>query len=376
MKTAVVHDWLTGMRGGEKVLSVILELYPEADLFTLIHNRRSVSAEIENHKIYTSFIDNLPLKKNHYRRYLPLFPTAIELFDLKGYDLIISTSHCVAKGIRVPPDTLHISYIHSPMRYVWDMYEDYFGSDKLNFFTRMIIPAIANYLRTWDVTSSNRVDYFIANSHHVARRILKYYRRNASVIHPPVDIPSEKIPSESEDYFLIVSALVPYKRIDLAISAFNRLNKPLIIIGSGPEKNSLKKQANSNIKFLDWLSSGELIQYYSKCKALIFPGEEDFGMVPVEVQGYGKPVIAYRRGGALETVIGLEKENQDHCTGVFFDEQNMDNLIQAIDKCEKTNWDHSFIQQHSQKFSKENFKNQMIKFIEDKLSEFHNKVSN
>jgi hypothetical protein len=172
-KTAIVHDWLTGMRGGEKVLSAILELYPDADLFTLIHNRGSVSKFIEDRRIYTSFIDRLPFKTKRYRNYLPLFPTAIELFDFKGYDLVISTSHCVAKGIRTPPDTLHISYLHSPMRYVWDMYEDYFASDKLNFISRKLIPLFANYLRIWDVTSSNRVDNFIANSGHVASRIKK-----------------------------------------------------------------------------------------------------------------------------------------------------------------------------------------------------------
>lgn len=372
MKTAIVHDWLTGMRGGEKVLSAILELYPEADVFTLIHNPGSISEDIEKHKIFTSFIDHLPLKKKYYRHYLPLFPTAIELFDFKSYDLIISTSHCVAKGVRTPPNTLHISYIHSPMRYVWDMYEDYFGSEKLNLFTRMMIPPIANYLRIWDVTSSNRVDHFIANSNHVTRRIYKYYRRQATVIHPPVEIFPIQAEKQSQDYYLIVSALVPYKRIDLAIRAFNKSDKQLIIIGDGPEKKSLKKQANENIKFFDWLPSEELNGYYAGCKALIFPGEEDFGIVPVEAQSFGKPVIAYRRGGVLETVIGHNGNNKDQCTGIFFNKQTAHDLIQAIEKCEKIQWNHQYIKKHALKFSKANFKNSMEKFIKEKIVKFQN----
>jgi glycosyltransferase involved in cell wall biosynthesis len=370
MKTAVVHDWLTGMRGGEKVLSAILELYPEADLFTLIHNSGSVSENIENRKIVTSFIDHLPFKSKHYRHYLPLFPTAIELFNFKDYDLIISTSHCVAKGVRPPPDTLHISYIHSPMRYVWDMYEDYFGSDKLNILTRMIIPPIANYLRTWDAISSNRVDHFIANSRHVARRIFKYYRRHASVIYPPVEISPISTATQSEDYYLVVSALVPYKRIDLAVSAFNKLDKQLLIIGDGPERSKLQKQANNNIKFVDWLPPDQLNSYYAGCKALIFPGEEDFGIVPVEVQGFGKPVIAFSRGGALETVIGLDDKNEGQCTGIFFNRQTDQDLMGAIQQCEKKQWNNNFIHEHAHKFSKENFKKQMVIFIQEKIADF------
>ena len=370
MKTAVVHDWLTGMRGGEKVLSVILELFPDADLFTLIHNLGSVSESIEKRKIFTSFIDRLPLKRNHYRNYLPLFPTAIELFNFKNYELVISTSHCVAKGIRTPPNTIHISYIHSPMRYVWDMYDDYFGTDKLNILTRMIIPPIANYLRIWDVTSSNRVDHFIANSQHVARRILKYYRREATVIYPPVEISPITIRQQLEDYYLVVSALVPYKRIDLAVSAFNQLDKQLLIIGDGPEKSTLQKQANKNITFLDWLPADQLSGHYAGCTALIFPGEEDFGIVPVEAQSFGKPVIAYGRGGALETVIGLDDNSKSQHTGIFFDTQTEQDLIRAIEKSEQIKWDHHFISEHAQKFSKDNFKKQIAKFIQDKTTEF------
>ncbi len=370
MKVATVHDWLTGMRGGEKVLAAILELYPESDLFTLLHNRGSVAKIIEDRKIYTSFIDRLPFKANQYRSYLPLFPTAVELFNFKNYDLVISTSHCVAKGIRTPPNTLHISYIHSPMRYVWDMYEDYFGDDKLGFFSRRFIPLFANYLRIWDVTSSNRVDQFIANSRHVARRIKKYYLRNATVIHPPVDTDLFNLSKDSDDYYLIISALVPYKRIDLAVETFNRLNKRLIVIGDGPESQKLKRMAGQNVKVLDWLPYPELKTYYANCKALIFPGEEDFGIVPVEAQACGKPVIAFGRGGALETVMGYTEQNPYRATGVFFDEQDSQSLKSAIEKAESISWDAGFIHAHAQKFSKQNFKTSFKQFVDAQIQIF------
>ena len=369
-KIAVVHDWLTGMRGGEKVLEIIFELFPDADLFTLLYNEGSVSSLISNRKIRTSFINQLPFKTTKYRHYLPLFPTAIELFDFKAYDIIISTSHCVAKGVRTPPDTLHISYVHSPMRYVWDMYEDYFGKDKIGLMQKIIIPLFANYLRMWDVTSSNRVDYFIANSQHVANRIQKYYRRDAAVIHPPVDTTTYKRSEINEDFYLVISALVPYKKIDLAIQAFNQTNKPLIVIGEGPEKTKLKRMANKNIQFVDGINGDRLYDYYSKCNALIFPGEEDFGIVPVEAQSCGKPVIAYAKGGALETVISYNGVNENKCTGLFFKEQNANSLINTIEQFETINWDADFINQHAQKFSKEKFKKGLSLFINQKISDF------
>ena len=367
---AIVHDWLTGMRGGEKVLTCLLELFPDADLFTLLHNPGSVSDQIENRKIFTSFIDKLPLKTNKYRNYLPLFPTAIEMFDFKEYDLIISSSHCVAKGIRTPPNTLHVSYVHSPMRYVWDMYEDYFSSDKLNFFSRKLIPLIANYLRIWDVTSSNRVDYFISNSAHVAHRIKKYYNRQANIIYPPVDTGNFKLSNKSDDFYLIISALVPYKKVDLAIEAFNQMDKELIVIGDGPEYKKLTKLAGSNINFLNWLPHSELYDYYANCKVLIFPGEEDFGIVPVEAQSCGKPVIAFARGGALETVIGLNESNEGKCTGVFFDDQTVTGLIQAIQQFENQSWDARFIRRHALKFDRKKFKSEIFQFIIDKYADF------
>jgi glycosyltransferase involved in cell wall biosynthesis len=370
LKIAVVHDWLTGMRGGEKVLEIIFELFPGAELFTLLYNEGSVSPLIADRKIHTSFINKLPFKSNKYRNYLPLFPTAIELFDFKEYDLIISTSHCVAKGVRTPPNTLHVSYVHSPMRYVWDMYEDYFGYDKIGFLQKLIIPPFANYLRMWDVTSSNRVDYFIANSQHVANRIKKYYRRDSTVIHPPVNTEIYKKSEINDGFYLVVSALVPYKRIDLAVEAFNNTGKNLLIIGEGPEKSKLRRIAKDNIQFVDGLKSEELVNYYSKCKALIFPGEEDFGIIPVEAQSCGKPVIAFARGGALETIIGYDGKNEKQCTGLFFEDQNSDSLLNAIEKFEKLSWDKDVINQHAQKFNRNRFKNKLSGFFNQKVSDF------
>jgi glycosyltransferase involved in cell wall biosynthesis len=370
LKVALVHDWLTGLRGGEKVLESLLELWPKADLYTLVYNQGSVSPLIENRNIYTSFIDRLPFKKNRYPYYLPLFPAAIELFNFKNYDLILSTSHCVAKGIRTPPNCLHISYIHSPMRYVWDMYEEYFAEDQTNFITSKLIPIFANRLRIWDITSSNRVDYFIANSEHVAKRIWRYYRRESTVINPPVDTNVFKLMNRSGDYFLIISALVAYKKIDLAVKTFNKLNTNLIIIGDGPEKKRLQKNAKNNIQFLPWQNKEVLNKYYASCKALIFPGEEDFGIVPVEAQSCGKPVIAYARGGALETVIAYDGTNEGHSTGIFFDEQNENALINAINTCNKLKWESEFIRKHALKFGSTRFKYSIKNFIHQKIIDF------
>jgi glycosyltransferase involved in cell wall biosynthesis len=367
LKIAIIHDWLTGMRGGEKVLELIIELFPNSDIYTLVHNKGSVSQIIESRPIFSSFIDRLPFKKNQYPYYLPLFPTAIEMFDLKKYDFIFSTSHCAAKGVRIPPTAFHVSYIHSPMRYVWDMYEDYFAKERLNFFSRKIIPLWANYLRMWDVTSSNRVDEFIANSQHVARRISKYYRRTAEVIHPPVDTELFQISRSTGSYFLIVSALVPYKRIDLAIQVFNRINKPLVILGEGPEESFLKKIADKNIKFIGWQPAETLKDYYSECIALVFPGEEDFGITPVEAQACGKPVIAYARGGALETVVGYDGSNERKCSGIFFYEQSESSLSEALTQFNQLNWDTEFMRKNSERFSKERFKSEISAFVNKKI---------
>jgi glycosyltransferase involved in cell wall biosynthesis len=366
MKVAIVHDWLTGMRGGERCLEVFCELFPQADLYTLVYIPGSVSPLIEQMPIKTSFIQNLPFSKKGYRQYLPLFPMAIERFNLKGYDLILSCSHCVAKGIIPPPDGLHIAYLLTPMRYAWDMYGDYFGENQ----SRMI-PFFIHYLRMWDVTSSQRVDHFICISKHVEDRIRKFYRREAEVIHPPVDAKRFRLQDKKENYFLIISSLSPYKRVDLAIEAFNRLGYPLKIIGSGPEEKRLRSKARSNVEFMGWQTDEVVADWCSKCRALVFPGEEDFGIVPLEAMACGKPVIAYARGGALETVIPYHQEvkaGRKTPTGLFFKEQIVDSLIDAVERFGQVEreFDPAAIRNYSLQWDREIFKEKIKKSIFEK----------
>ncbi|MBN2090951.1 glycosyltransferase [candidate division KSB1 bacterium] len=374
MKIALIHDWLTGMRGGEKCLEIFCELFPDATLMSLLHLKGTMSPTIEKMDIQTSFIQKLPFLKTKYRHYLPLFPTAIEDFDLKGYDLVLSSSHCVAKGVLTHPGTMHFCYCHTPMRYVWSMYHDYFGQGRVKGLQKMIIRFSSNYLRMWDVISANRVDYFIANSNHVRKRIEKYYQREAEVIHPPVDTSKTWLSAKNDDYYLVVTALVPYKRIDVAVKAFNQLNKRLVIVGQGSEEKYLKKIAGKNIEFVGWAVGTELQNYYANCKALIFPGEEDFGIVPVEAQAFGKPVIALGVGGALETVIGIWPANDgnyspqtnEQYTGVFFSEPATEPLIKAVEFFERINFSKELIRQHALQFDKELFRQRIKSFIEEK----------
>jgi len=301
MNVALVHDWLTGMRGGEKCLEVFCELFPAADLFTLVHVPGSVSPTIERHRIHTSLLQRLPGSARRYRWYLPLMPTAIEAFDLSAYDLVLSSSHCVAKGVIPRPDALHVAYMHTPMRYAWDLWPQYFPPS--GPWSRYVVPLLLNYLRTWDTTSAQRVDRFLANSQFVAQRIAKYYRRRATVVYPPVDTEFFTPGGERGDYYLMVTALVPYKGVELAIQAFNALRRPLKIVGSGPLAAQYRALAGPHIELLGWCSNAALHQYYAACRAVIFPAQEDFGIVPLEANATGRPVIALGQGGALETVI-------------------------------------------------------------------------
>ncbi len=359
MRVALIHDWLTGLRGGEKVLEVLCELYPDATLFTMVYIPDSTSLIIESHPIRTAFTQKLPAVKSLYRWYLPLYPWAVESLDLDGYDLVVSSSHCVAKGVLTPPDSTHICYCHTPMRYVWDRFGDYFGN---GVTARLVYGPVAHYLRKWDVASAARVDYFIANSKHVAGRIQKYYRREADVIYPPVDtevyVPAEE---EPEDYYLIVSALVPYKRLELAIDAFNKRNEPLLIVGTGPQEAKLKARAGANIRFLGGLSQQELRPLYQRCQAVLLPGVEDFGIVPVEAQACGRPVVAFAEGGALESV-------RDGETGVFFSESSPEALSDAIDRVSSLRFNRNAVRSWALGFSRQRFKDSVKTYIDEKLA--------
>ncbi len=356
MKIAIVHDWLTGMRGGEVVLESLLKAYPEADLFSLIYNKGKLSPRIENRKIITAFTDRLPFKEKLYRSYLPLFPTAIESLDFRGYDVIISSSHCVAKGIIPHPNTFHLSYVHSPMRYVWDMYYDYFPKrNGLKFFLRQMV---SNYLRTWDAASANRVDHFTCNSDFVGQRIKKYYRRDYQVIFPPCVAEDFRVQDHSkDDFYLIVSAFAPYKRIDIAIEAFRANGKKLILIGGGQDEAKLVKNLPPNIIWKSSLPRNEVVDFYKKARGFIFPGMEDFGITPVEAQSYGTPVVAFRRGGALETV-------QEGKTGVFFDEQTPESLNSAIKELESIYWRRRDFQKSVDRFTEEKFVSEIRKAVD------------
>lgn len=361
-RVALVHDWLTGQRGGEKVLEVFAEIFPDAPIYTLFHFPGTQVPEIEKRRIITSFLQRWPFVKTKYRSYLPLFALAAELFDLQDYDYIISSSHCVAKGIIPHPDALHVSYIHTPMRYAWNQYFSYFSPQILNFFKRIIIPPILHRLRIWDESSSHRVDYFIANSKTVAERIQRYYRRQAEVIHPPVDTQFFQPASNQDDYYLIVSALVPYKRIDLAIAAFNQRGESLKIVGRGPDDKKLRKAAKPNVEFLGSLGADDLLSAYQGARALILPGEEDFGITSLESQACGVPVIAYGRGGATETVIPGK-------TGLFFEELTVESLLDVLDKFQGFEFNKNNVRENALGFSRDTFKKKMTLCFRQKWEE-------
>ena len=350
MKVALVHDWLTGLRGGERVLEQLCLLYPAADIFTLVHVRGSAGPIIEGHRITTSFIDRLP--KAHYRNYLPLFPAAIESLDLRGYELVVSTSHAVAKGCKPEKGATHVSYVHTPMRYVWDQFDAYFGPGRAGRFTRLAAHAVAPYLRSWDVRSTARAQGLIANSRFVEGRIRRCWNRESdAVVYPPVDtarfVPAAEGPS-AENYALIVSALVPYKRVELAVRAFSRLKRPLWIAGDGPELARLQSVAGPAVRFLGSVAPDALPELYARARFFVLPGEEDFGIAPVEAQAAGRPVLALGRGGALETVIDGE-------TGVFFAEPAVESLIEGIAAIDKLRPDPARIRAHAGRFDVRRF---------------------
>ena len=374
VRIALVHDWLTGMRGGERCLEVFGELYPDADLFTLLHVPGAVSPIIERRRIVTSFVQRLPRAATAYRSYLPLFPAAVSRFDLRGYDLVLSSSHCVAKGVSVPPGAVHVCYCFTPMRYVWDMYDDYFGRGA-GTFTRAVMPPIAAALRRWDRRTSDRVHRFVAISNHVADRIRSCYGRPADVIYPPVDAQRFQLADDDAgnfydaagDFYLVVSALAPYKRVDLAVLAAKRLGRRLIVVGSGPEAERLTALAGPTVEFLGWRSDAEVAELYRRCRALLFPGREDFGIVPLEAMAAGRPVIAFAAGGALETVVPLGGDEPP--TGVFFHEQTVDALIAAIASFEEQagRFVPKALRARAEVFDRPRFKEQIATYVEQCL---------
>ncbi len=364
-RVALVHDWLTGMRGGEMVLHELCLLFPEADLFTLVHIPGSVSPVIEKRRIIESPITRLPWGRCRFRSYLPLFPWAVEAFDLKGYDLVVSSSHCAAKGVIPPPDALNIAYIHTPMRYVWDIRTDYLGPGQLKAPARVAAGFAAHYLRNWDVASSSRVDRFIANSRHVQSRIMKYYRRESTVIYPPVAVDRFSVGNGGDGYYLTVSALVPYKRVDIAIAACNRLGVRLVVTGDGPELPRLKRMAGRTVEFVGPQPLEGLVELYRNADALIHPGEEDFGICIVEAQASGRPVIAYKRGGALETII----PDGDQRTGVFFQEQTPEALSEVLRDFDPGRFNPAATRRNAERFRRERFVQEMTRFIKDAWQE-------
>ena len=358
-RIALIHYWLVGMRGGEKVLESLCRMFPGADIFTHVYVPENVSPAIRSHRVYTTSIQRLPFAGRLYQKYLPFMPRALEELDLSGYDLVISSEAGPAKGVITPPDTPHLCYCHSPMRYLWDQYHTY--RENASLVTRALMPRMAHRLRSWDVTSAARVDGFAANSHHVANRIRKYWRREADVVFPPVAVddfqPAPR--AELEDYYLWVGELAPYKKPDLAIKAFERMGKKLVVIG-GPDKTRRALQTDApNITWLGHVPFETVKSCMARCKALIYPGEEDFGMVPVEVMASGRPVIAYGRGGALDTVI-------DGQTGLLFQDQSVEGLVDAIERFEQSglaDGDPEMLATHSRQFDEAAFQTGILRSL-------------
>jgi glycosyltransferase involved in cell wall biosynthesis len=385
LRVALVHYWLIAHRGGERVLEALCGIFPQADIFTLVYDPERTSPAIRRHRIQTSFIQKLPFGRGHHRAFLPLYPLALESFDLRGYDLVISSESGPAKGVVTGSDTCHICYCHTPMRYLWNQYHDYRAS--AGGVTRLAMPFFAHYLRQWDYASAARVDYFAANSRNTARRIRKYYGRPSQVIYPPVDVerfapnpaPAPVAGRNGDPYYLVVSEMVPYKRIDLAIEAFSRPGRRLVVVGDGPELRRLRqlagRAAGQNIEFLGRVEDEGLAQLYAGCRAFIFPGEEDFGIAPLEAQASGRPVVAYGRGGALETIVGYDDNKRPeagHCTGLFFSEQTAEALGDAVARFEsiERGFDPSFLRHHAESFAAPRFKQEMEAFVVEKLAEF------
>ena len=363
LRVALIHDWLNGMRGGEKVLEALCERYPDADIFTLFYVPGSVSDTIARHRIITSSLQKLPFARNHYRRYLPLYPAAIEQFDLDRYNLVISVSTCAAKSVIVPGRACHICYCNAPMRYAWDQFEAYFGAERVGgFASRWVYGPILRRLARWDAATASRVGRFVANSRNIAGRIRRYYNRHATIVYPPVDTifyhPDTTPPGQ---HFLIVSALVPYKRIDVAIEACRRVGARLRIVGDGPDRVRLERLANGSVEFVGHASDDEIRDEYRRALAVLLPGEEDFGIVPVEAQACGRPVVALARGGALETVTPGE-------TGILFEDLTAVSMATALEQVATGRFDSERLRTSAERYSRGHHVERMRAVIDETLN--------
>ncbi len=368
MKSALIHDWFYTYGGAEKVVKSIDTLWPEIDHFALVDflNDKDRNDILNGKSVKTSFIQNFPTARGNHRKFLQFFPRAIEQFDLRDYDLVLSSSSSVAKGVLTRQDQLHICYCHSPARYAWDLYHQYLEESGLN---RGLKGRYARYVlhkfRNWDYTTHPRVDHFIANSNYIAERIFKVYRRESDVIYPPVDTDFYQCVKEKKDYYFTASRMVPYKRIDLIVKAFRNMpDKKLVVAGEGPEFAKISKAASSNVQFLGFVNKEQLKSYMQEAKAFLFMAEEDFGIIPVEAQACGTPVVGYAKGGLAETVI-------DGVTGIHFKEQSEDSLISGIDRFEKTSFNPEAIREHAEKFSTLRFENELKSYVLEKYKEFN-----
>jgi glycosyltransferase involved in cell wall biosynthesis len=362
MRVALVHDYLNQYGGAERVLEALHDMYPDAPVYTSFYDPAAMPASYRNWDIRTSFMQQLPGWKKYFRHYFLLYPAAFESFDLSGYDLIISSSSAYAKGVIPPPHALHICYCHTPMRFAWRT-RDYLQREAVGGVQAAVLPFMLTYVRLWDVVSAGRVDAFVANSGEVARRIARYYRRNATVIPPPVEIPPYQ-ERPAEDFYLAGGRLIPYKRIGLAVEAFSKLGLPLKVFGDGRDRPLLQAQATPNIEFLGWVDEQQRLDLFARCRAFLFPGEEDFGITPLEAMAMGRPVIAYGAGGALETVI-------EGVTGRFFAEQSAAALAAAVAASRTDSYDAARIRVHAERFGKPRFLERMRAFIAEQVERNH-----
>lgn len=364
MKIAIIHDWLTVYAGAEKTLEQILKLYPQADIFTIVDFLHEKDRGfLEGHKITTSFIQKLPFAKTKYRHYLPLMPFAVEQFDLSDYDVVLSSSHAVAKGVITGPDQKHICLCYSPIRYAWDLQHQYLRESGLNHGLKgLMAKYMLHKMRLWDLRTANGVDHFIAISEFISRRIWKVYRRKSDVIYPPVDVEAFEICEQKEDFYLTASRMVPYKKIDLIVEAFSAMpDKKLIVIGDGPDFDKIRSYTGPNVVLMGYQSFEVLRDHMQRAKGFVFAAEEDFGIAPVEAQACGTPIIAFGRGGARETIT-------DGISGVFFEQQSIQSLCDAIGKFETISWDYTAVRQNALRFSNERFLNEFKTFVDKKLT--------